>query len=301
MGSGSWTAQNFASYTTTYRGMSINDYENANLSTQEVFVARTINQELNPFKVMRECCDSEEHPNTFPIILAPDVTGSMGAAARKVAQKLNTLMTELYDDKSIHDPEFCIIAIGDVAYDNAPIQITQFESDIRIAEQLDKVYFEGGGGGNGFESYSAAWYMGLYHCALDCWKRQKKGLIITLGDECPNPYISAYELKQITGDNLEKDVETKELLKEAKEKFEIYHLAVDDPDSCYAYYHNFKHLDQKWRDLLGEHYKVVNLNNLIPTIISIIKEHCNQETINDFVVTSSDTGIVLDNDEYIAW
>ena len=46
-------------------------------------------------------------------------------------------MTELY--KSVKDVEFCIMAIGDLSYDNAPIQMGQFESDIRITEQLEKV------------------------------------------------------------------------------------------------------------------------------------------------------------------
>ena len=63
------------------------------------------------------------------------------------------------------------MGIGDLAYDYAPIQASQFESDIRIAEQLDKIYFEGGGGGNNFESYTAAWYFGVHNCKLDCWNR----------------------------------------------------------------------------------------------------------------------------------
>ena len=67
-------------------------------------------------------------------------------------------MTKLYED--ITDVEFMIMGIGDLAYDNSPIQISQFESDIRIAEQLDKLWFENGGGGNDYESYTAAWYMG---------------------------------------------------------------------------------------------------------------------------------------------
>lgn len=49
-----------------------------------------------------------------------------------------------------------------------------------LPEQLDKVYFEYGGGGNGFESYSAAWYFGTHHTKLDCWNRGKRGIIITI-------------------------------------------------------------------------------------------------------------------------
>lgn len=299
MGSGTWSSKSFSTYTTNTHGLSLDEYENNSYSTQEIFTSRKLASELNPYGVMRECCDSAEHPNSFPIILAPDVTGSMGGAARKVAQKLNTLMTELYEDKSIKDPEFCIIAIGDVAYDRAPVQMTQFESDIRIAEQLDKVYFEGGGGGNGFESYTAAWYMGLYHCALDCWKRGKKGLIITLGDECPNPYIPARNFRAITGDKLpEGDVETKPLLEAVKEKFEVYHLSVNDEDSSYEWHNNNHCLDKKWTALLGDHYKVVTLDNLIPTIVKIIKENADNDIFETVV---SNTNTTISDDGFIDW
>lgn len=119
------------------------------------------------------------------------------------------------------------MGIGDLAYDSAPIQISQFESDIRIAEQLDKIYFEAGGGGNSFESYTAAWYMGSRHCKLDSWKRNKKGIIITMGDELINPYLPQRPLSRVTGDSLQGDVETDDLYKEASKKYSIYHLNVE--------------------------------------------------------------------------
>lgn len=53
---------------------------------------------LDPKNVIRECCDTEEHPNTIPVILALDVTGSMGQAAVEVAKKLNVIMTKLNYD-----------------------------------------------------------------------------------------------------------------------------------------------------------------------------------------------------------
>ena len=85
---------------------------------------------------MRECCDSEEHPNTIPVILGLDVTGSMGEAAVKTAQALNEIMTTLYSE--VNDIEFCTMGIGDLFYDHSPIQISQFESDVRIVEQLEE-------------------------------------------------------------------------------------------------------------------------------------------------------------------
>ena len=278
MGSGKWTREKFNEYASGRYGISADELERADLRTQDVFRQRMISSLLNPRAVMRQCCDSEEHPGTLPVILALDVTGSMGKAAVKTATSLNSIMTGIFSSDKIKDVEFCVMAIGDIHYDRAPIQISQFESDIRIAEQLDAVYFEGGGGGNSYESYTAAWYMALKHCELDCWKRGGKGLIITMGDELPNPYLNARELNSVTGDSLQADIGTKELLKEVREKYDVYHLSVDDPCSSYRWNQRMNDLDAAWTELLGKgHYQVVGINNLHRAISRIVSEYADRQ------------------------
>ena len=297
MGGGSWTATSFSSYTTSTRGVDSKTFTTSNSYTaQEIFKKRNLDPALNPLNVMRECCDTDEHPNTLPVILALDVTGSMGGASVKVAQRLNEIMTKLYEDENVKDIEFCIMAIGDLAYDEAPIQISQFESDIRIAEQLDKVYFEAGGGGNSYESYTAAWYMGSRHAALDCWKRGKKGIIITLGDECPNPYLPASGLFRVTSDKLQGDVETKELYREVTEKYDIYHISVNDTQSSYKYHKDRYNLDEKWKELLGENYFVATLDDLSKIIVDII---INREETG--TTATSLSGLTLNEDGEVVW
>lgn len=280
MGGGTWTTCAYNAYTTLTKGMDSVTYSNARLSVQDNFKARRLDGVLNPYNVMRECCDSEEHPNSFPVILALDVTGSMGSAANRVAQKLNEIMTSLYSDDEVKDVEFCIMAIGDLAYDDAPIQISQFESDVRIAEQLDKVYFEGGGGGNSYESYTAAWYMGVKHCVLDAWNRGRKGVIITMGDELPNPYLPKDPLKDAVGDSLQGNIETEDLLPEVLEKYDVFHISVDDHASSYNWHNSRGELDKAWSELLGkDHYFVANLDNLTNIIVKIVKSCYNEEIV----------------------
>ena len=268
MGSGGWTRDSFVTYSTSVgRGVDSSGSVIGNYKAQEMFRQRYIAKELNPKNVIRECCDSEEHPNTRPVILALDVTGSMGGASVKVAKELNVIMTDLYD--KVRDVEFLIMGIGDLSCDDAPIQASQFESDIRIAEQLDKLYFEGGGGGNAYESYTAAWYFGLNQCKLDCWKRGKKGIIITLGDEPLNPYLPRTALLRSTGNPVQGDIETSELYKEVIEKYDVYHLAVNEKETCYGMYADRikssfgKYLDEK-------HLRVVSMDNLANTIVEIV-------------------------------
>ena len=82
MGYGNWDRTSFERYSEA-RGRKVDrdgrvsgDYKN-----QDMFTARKLDPALDPKNVMRECCDSGEHPETIPVILALDVTGSMGQAA----------------------------------------------------------------------------------------------------------------------------------------------------------------------------------------------------------------------------
>lgn len=276
MGSGTWTKNDYYNYAKTIgRTIDDNGALDEAYTAQELFASTRLQPELNPYKVIRQCCDTQEHPKTIPVILALDVTGSMGCAAAEVAKKINKVMTELYE--KVTDVEFLVMGIGDLAFDTAPIQASQFESDIRIAEQLDKIYFEGGGGGNGFESYTGAWYFGLRHTDLDCWKRGKKGIIITMGDEPLNPYLPVNRLRNVTGDSLETDIETNILYEETVKKFDIYHLAVNDKATAYHYYKN--HINKSFGKYLDDkHLLTVSLDNIANTIVDIVSEASNNTT-----------------------
>lgn len=294
MGSGSWTASNYASYSASVGRSycaSTMTFDDTYTSSSQAFVSHKIDEAMDPKNVMRECCDSDEHPTTIPVILALDVTGSMGSTAIEVQKKLNPIMIEIY--KRIKDAEIMVMAIGDLAYDSSPIQLSQFESDIRIAENLDKIYFENGGGGNDYESYTAAWYMGLKHCKLDCWKRGKKGLIITMGDEPINPYLPARQLNEATGDTNQKDVETKDLYKDVIEKFDVYHISVESNS-----YPDQTRERGTFAKVIGEQHALTSsVDKISDKIISIVEDFAKQSDQSIVVEPSSSNN----NDNEIGW
>ena len=265
MGCGVWREETFRSYSRRMgRKVGADGAVAGDLKNQEIFAARTIDPLLDPKNVMRECCDNEEHPATIPVILALDVTGSMGNAAVEVAKRLNIIMTKLYE--KVKDVEFMIMGIGDFAYDRCPLQVSQFESDIRIAEQLDKLYFEFGGGGNSYESYTAAWYFAVNHVRLDAWDRGQKGLIITMGDEAANPYIPGERLGEVTGGAMTQDVETEKLLPEVLEKYDVYHIYVD-----HRSYRNVEKDILTWENYLDkQNIRVAKIDEIVDEIIRIV-------------------------------
>lgn len=292
MGYGTWTSSSFTSYSTSMgRSVSLDGSISNSYSNQDMFKAKTIDSALNPKNIIRECCDTDAHPHTVPVILALDVTGSMGNAAVEVAKKLNVIMTKLYE--KVTDVEFLIMGIGDLACDRCPIQASQFESDIRIAEQLDKLYFEFGGGGNSYESYTAAWYFGSRHTKLDSLNRGRKGIIITMGDEQLNPYLpinGRYSgLIEALGDNLQADIETKDLYVEASEKFNIYHLDVN-----HGHRWDEDEIEKSFKKYLDDtHFRRVTMDSITNEIVDII--------INEVENNVSETVITNSNSEGITW
>ena len=57
------------------------------VSREEIFVNRTMDSKMDPKNVVRECCETDEHPDTLPIIIGLDVTGSMGHVPEALIKK----------------------------------------------------------------------------------------------------------------------------------------------------------------------------------------------------------------------
>ena len=224
MGCGSWTSKDWDTY-------KIDKGIKASSSVHDLYKSRSMDSSLNPKGIkMRESCDSDEHPNSNAIILGLDVTGSMGHLAEVIAKgAINDVMVNVMSNDTIVDPQIMMAAIGDSYYDEAPLQVSQFESDIRIAEQLGKIWFEGGGGGNEGECYSLLYYFAARHTSIDCMnKRNKKGIIFTIGDEPCVEKIPASHIEEVFGDTFEKPfMNFDDIYNEASKMYDIYHIAIE--------------------------------------------------------------------------
>ena len=272
MGSGAWSSNVYRNTVSSMGFKSSTAIMDGSIG--QSFSATELNPLLNPYGVIRECLDTEEHPETIPVMLCMDCTGSMGQSLKNCFAQLDATITRLL--KKFKDIEICIAGIGDFAYDEAPFQLSQYESDNRILDHLLAIWQEKGGGANKWESYSSAWYAGLYHTSLDCWKRGKKGIIVTLGDEGMNPYIPKSAINRVFGDSLQRDVDTEELFALANEKFDIYHIAITDNECSYEYHKDM--IEDTWRPLLKQRLLKGNSNELPDLIEQIIVDSCECST-----------------------
>lgn len=244
----------------------------AGKTTDQIYTSRSINKSLDPKGVkIRESRDSTDNPNSTPLIVGLDVTGSMGMLADVIAREgLGTLFTSILDRKPITDPHVMFMAIGDANCDQAPLQVSQFEADKRIIEQLTQIYLEHGGGGNNFESYNLPWYFAAFHTVHDSMeKRGKRGYLFTVGDEeVPKP-LTKDQLKRFIGDDVEAELTTQDLLQLAQRTYDVYHIVVLEGNHARG---AKAEVMRGWTELLGQ--RVIPLadhKKLAETIVSAIE------------------------------
>lgn len=195
-------------------------------SVEEVFKRTSCDPKLNPIYIgTRECFDSDDHPHATPIVVGLDVTASMGYLAVQVAtEALNDLIMRLYSTNAVEDPALMCAAYGDYR-DDAPLQVTQFESDIRIAEQLLELHFENGG--NGQVVPTCLWEFLARHTNIDAVnKRGEKGFVFTIGDEAQIRDTDVPEtILRVIGDKIP-SATVESLLREVEEKFYVFHIMI---------------------------------------------------------------------------
>lgn len=260
MGSGSWSPSSYSSYSASIKSK----------PAAAVFTSRAMKDALNPLNVIRESRDSADNPSSTPLIVGVDVTGSMGKVADIIAKEsLGVLFKEVIDRKPITDPHVAFMAIGDVIYDSAPLQVSQFEADNRIVDQLTDIFVEGGGGGNSCESYTAAWYFAATHTVHDSiLKRKKKGYLFTIGDEPMNRVLSKEHIKEFLGDDIERDLTSEELLTMVSRAYHVFHLLLVNEGHCK--YHADSTI-KSW-EILGQNLlKVTDYTKVSEIIVSTMQ------------------------------
>ena len=244
---------------------------------------------MNPYGVFRESRDSAEHPNTVPIIIALDETGSMGNIPKMfLANGLPHIMDTIFQ-AGITDPQILFMGIGDHEFDQAPLQVGQFETSDQLLDQwLTSVWIEGKGGPNYGESYLLAWLFAAYHTEHDSFqKRNQKGFLFTIGDEETLREIPASKARNITGRDQYADLSADGLLKAAREKYHVFHLHINETHSGHD-----QNTKNTWKQRMKDDLILVDSYLNLPQIISdIIKKYSKVASIPESnVETHQSTG-----------
>lgn len=224
---------------------------------------------------VREARDSDDHPESLPVAVLFDVTGSMGRLPMILQSKLPKLHGLLLAKGYVEHPQILFGAIGDATIDKVPLQIGQFESDNRSDENLENFILEGGGGGQTHESYQLGAYFMARHTVTDAWeKRGKRGYLFFIGDERSYKTIDRHEVERLIGEPLQENLSTEQIFEELKERWDVYFLYAEegsysakeiiDPDESYK-----GDLGIGWRKLLGQNALILESADAVCETIAL--------------------------------
>jgi hypothetical protein len=218
----------------------------ASLPTQQVFKQKKCHPLMNPHGVkFRESRDGAGHPNSLGIVFALDVSGSMGAIPEAIARKELPQFMKTLLDCGVTDPQVLFMAFSDVASNEAPLQVGQFESTAELMYQWLTWCWIEGGGRTPYESYELALYFAARHTALDCFeKRKKKGYLFMTGDEPAYDFVKRDEVKALLGEDLPADIPLAKVVEELQRMYEPYFL-IPDPGRA-------ANVATYWRGVLGK-------------------------------------------------
>lgn len=266
MGHGFWDDNSFTAARTYREARGLDDFGyTSDLRSQPANRWRA-HPTLEPFGVSaRECRDSAEHPNSLPIAVLFDVTGSMGMVPRVMQSKLGQLHGLLQRRGYAQDPQILFGGIGDADSDRVPLQVGQFESGNAMDEQLRDIFLEGNGGGQKSESYELAAYFMARHIHTDAWaKRGKKGYLFIIGDELNKRALLARHIRQVIGDRVVQNINVESIYRELEQRWRVFFIMPGQSS-----YFGDPQIRSHWQRLLGERFLELEDPALVCELIAI--------------------------------
>ena len=226
MGGGTWSSSTYGSLRASRLASATPDFAH----NEKAKFTHEVHESLKPQRIIHkaakvlESCDSSEHPLSLPVIITFDVTGSNYNNAVVAQQKLPLLMDRLMKD--VPNPQVAVWSNDDYnSVGKACIQISDFESDIRIDEAIRNTWLTSRGGGNMGESYDLLLFAAARLTRLDSLdKRGKKGYMFLYADEPVFQQVHANEVNDVFGIHLQADIPIAEIVKEVQAKYHLYFL-----------------------------------------------------------------------------
>eukprot|EP01062_Namystynia_karyoxenos_P023138 TRINITY_DN188_c2_g1_i1.p1 TRINITY_DN188_c2_g1~~TRINITY_DN188_c2_g1_i1.p1 ORF type:complete len:422 (+),score=162.43 TRINITY_DN188_c2_g1_i1:80-1267(+) len=180
-----------------------------------------------------------------PIVIAVDVTGSMGDWSKVMYDKLPMFFGQLLMQGYLSRPAISFAGVGDAFTDTAPLQVGEFAEGSAIDQTVTKLFLEGQGGGQNHESYELTAYFYARRCMLDL-PAGKKGWFFFTGDEGFYPKVRKDQVAKFVGENESADLDSAQIFRELRQNFHVFllHKAFFDVETN-------ERLVAMWKEELG--------------------------------------------------
>jgi hypothetical protein len=253
---GPWKGYDFASARRTYDvhvGRSYDDAVSKKVAPSKLIIPKLVTQ------------------STAPLVIACDVTGSMGDWPATIFSKLPYLDKEGQEYLG-KDLAISFAAIGDAYSDNYPLQVRDFAQGKDLEKRLKELIIEGNGGGQTQESYDLA---ALYYARNCDMPKAVQPIFIYIGDEGLYPSVDKTYAKEWSRVDLEGKMTTKDAIGELQKRFSVYLVRkpyelgrgdiMGDTD---------KRIYGQWCDYLGEDHiaTLPDASRVVDVIFGILAE-----------------------------
>ena len=212
----------------------------------------------------------------FPVVIAVDVTGSMKKWPGIIFEKLCVLYNEALltlPEELKESFEISFAAIGDAYTDSHPLQITDFDKETALDENIKKLFPEGRGGGQTRETYELAAYYYAKHCEMPRALSTTKPIFIFIGDEGYYSRVKKEHIKRYIGDEVGEDLPSEQIFGQLAELFTVYILRIKYPSPIEV---NIEGRIQKdWQRALGPEKAIImeHPERIVDLILGLIAGH----------------------------
>jgi hypothetical protein len=245
------------------------DYDSAVKSGSVRSVHESLDLTRKPY---REARDNADNPESLPIAILLDVTGSMRDVPKLLLPEFGKLMSVILDEGAVKDPQIAFGGIGDAFSDRFPVQLSEFEADDELVEQhLGNLILEGGGGGTMQESYELLAYFFANIVETDAWeKRGQKGFLFFVGDERFYPTIRADQVEMRLGLDMHQNTEAADVFRKLQEKWEVFLIRPEE--GSYSAGPEKEQVETLWKSVLPEERVITaeSYTDVVPKIAATI-------------------------------
>jgi hypothetical protein len=197
-----------------------------------------------------------ESKSESPIVINLDVTGSNIEFARIVYDKSPMLFGQIEQQGYLKNFDICFSATGDANSDSCPIQVCDFNTGIKLDDELKKIYLEGGGGGQLKETYELSAYYFAHYCDM---VNAKTPFMFFIVDEAPYKTVQKEFIEQYMGDSVGEDIDSKQVFRDLFKKFHG-NVFIFQNKYLGSRSSETEEIRDEWREVLGNTYK----DHLIP-------------------------------------
>jgi hypothetical protein len=202
----------------------------------------------------------------------------MGTLPTLIFDKMPMIAGQIVEQKYLADPQVSLAAVGDVTCDSGPLQVCDFVTIRNLDPLLKKIWIEGSGGGQHYESYEFITY---FYARFYDMRNATLPIFLFTGDESFREKLSRADLKDRFGGQYE-NTSAEAIFAELKAKFKGNVFLLH---KRYQSYGLDSEIVSQWERVLGKGYVVKLPEDLAiaDVTLGILALASGERTLKDYV------------------